>query len=400
MPRTGCSAPSARRKGFRRITFFPDRPDVLSTYPVRMEGDKAAFPVLLSNGNCTAQGEGADGTPLGRMARSLAQAVLPVRAGRGRSGRQLRQLHHDVGPRGRAATSGCAPATWTAPTTRWNRSSASMKWDEEVFGREYDLDLFNIVAVSDFNMGAMENKGLNVFNTRYVLADPDTATDARFRRGRRRDRARIFPQLVGQPRHLPRLVPAEPQGRLHRAARPAVLRRTWAARRSSGSRMCGCCARRSSPRIPGRSPTRSGPTATTRSRNFYTATVYNKGAEVIRMMRTMAGPERFRAGTDLYFDRHDGEAATCEDFVKAIEDGAGLDLAQFRRWYSQAGTPRVTARLQPSRATRATLHLEQTVPRTPGQPDKQPMPIPLRVAVFERETGKHRGEAADRAGRG
>jgi aminopeptidase N len=125
--------------------------------------------------------------------------------------------------------------------------------------------------------------------------------------------------------------------------------------------------------------------------NFYTATVYNKGAEVIRMMRTMAGPERFRQGTDLYFERHDGEAATCEDFVSAIEDGAGLDLKQFRRWYEQAGTPKVSVRLDHAGDT-ATLQLEQSVPPTPGQPDKQPMSIPLKLALFDRKTGKHHGE--------
>ena len=125
--------------------------------------------------------------------------------------------------------------------------------------------------------------------------------------------------------------------------------------------------------------------------NFYTATVYNKGAEVIRMMRTMAGPERFRQGTDLYFERHDGEAATCEDFVTAIEDGAGLDLVDFRRWYEQAGTPKVSARLEHAGET-ATLHLEQSVPATPGQPDKRPMPIPLKIALFDRKSGGHHGE--------
>ena len=191
----------------------------------------------------------------------------------------------------------------------------AMAWDEKVYGREYDLDQFNIVAVSDFNMGAMENKSLNIFNSAYVLADQDTATDADFDNIAARRRARIFPQLVGRPGHLPRLVPAEPEGRLHRLPRPELLGR-HRQRRGQADRGRARAPRRAIPRgRRARSPTRCGPTAISRSRNFYTATVYNKGAELIRMFHTVLGPEKFRAGTDLYFERHDGEAATCDDFV-------------------------------------------------------------------------------------
>ncbi len=266
----------------------------------------------------------------------------------------------------------------------------SMRWDEETFGREYDLDLFNIVAVSDFNMGAMENKGLNVFNTKYVLADEDTATDGDFdgvegviaheyfhnwsgNRVTCRDwfqlslkegftvlRDQLFSQDMGS----------------------APVKRIEDVRVLRGAQF----------------PEDSGPLAHPirpdsfrEISNFYTATIYNKGAEVIRMIRTMAGEEAFRKGTDLYFDRHDGEAATCEDFVKAMEDGAGLDLTQFRLWYSQAGTPKVSVRLEQAGDT-ATLHLSQEVPPTPGQQDKQPMPIPIKLALFDRDSGEHRGE--------
>ncbi|MCB2087505.1 MAG: aminopeptidase N, partial [Sphingomonadaceae bacterium] len=255
---------------------------------------------------------------------------------------------------------------------------------------EYDLDLFNIVAVSDFNMGAMENKGLNVFNTKYVLADPDTATDGDFDAvegviaheyfhnwsGNRitcRDwfqlslkegftvlRDQLFSQDMG----------SEPVKRIEDVR---VLRGVQFPEDSG----------------PLAHPIR--PDSYQEISNFYTATVYNKGAEVIRMMRTMCGPEAFRKGTDLYFDRHDGEAATCEDFVKAIEDGTGMDLAQFRLWYSQAGTPKVEVSLDHS-GNKATLRLKQHVPPTPGQPVKQAMPIPLRIALFDRATGSHGGE--------
>jgi aminopeptidase N len=208
-------------EGFRRITFFPDRPDVLSTYRVQMRGDKASFPILLSNGNCEAKGEEADGThwaewhdPWPKPAYLFALVAGDLVANHDEfttmSGRKV-ELNIWVREGDEARTAHAMQAL-----------KNSFKWDEEAFGREYDLDLFNVVAVSDFNMGAMESKGLNVFNTRYVLADRDRC---RLRRHRRRDRARVLPQLVRQPRDLPRLVPAQPQGRLHGAARPAVQRR-------------------------------------------------------------------------------------------------------------------------------------------------------------------------------
>lgn len=377
-------------EGFRRITFFPDRPDVLSVYTVHMQGPKALFPVLLSNGNCIESGEG--------HGQGMHHATW-----------------HDPWPKPSylfALVAGDLVANHDTFTTMSGRTvdlniwvrdgdqdrthhamkalKDSMRWDEEAFGREYDLDLFNIVAVSDFNMGAMENKGLNVFNTRYILADPDTATDMDYdgiegvvaheyfhnwsgNRVTCRDwfqlslkegftvlRDQLFSQDMG----------SEPVKRIEDVR---VLRSAQFPEDSG----------------PLAHPIR--PDAFQEISNFYTATVYNKGAEVIRMMRTLVGPERFRKGCDLYFDRHDGEAATCEDFIKAIEEGAGIDLAQFRLWYSQAGTPKVTARLS-HEGTTVRLTLSQEVPATPGQPDKQPMVIPLRIALFDRKTGQHRGE--------
>ena len=381
-------------EGFRRITFFPDRPDVLSIYRVRMRGDKAAFPVLLSNGNCEAAGEEPDGThwaewhdpwpkPCYLFALVAGDLVANHATFTTMSGRKV-----DLNIYVRRSKDGKGDESRTGHAM--DSLIASMKWDEEAFGREYDLDLFNIVAVSDFNMGAMENKGLNVFNTRYVLADPETATDADYDGVEGVIGHEYFHNWSGN------RVTCRDWFQLSLKEGFTVLRdQLFSADMGSEAvkRIEDVRVLRSA-----QFPEDSGPLAHPirpdsyqEISNFYTATVYNKGAEVIRMMRTMAGPERFRAGTDLYFDRHDGHAATCEDFVKAIEDGAGLDLAQFRRWYSQAGTPQVKARLSHAGDV-ATLHLEQTVPPTPGQPDKQPVPIPLRLALFDRESGRHRGE--------
>ncbi|MGH6785249.1 MAG: aminopeptidase N [Novosphingobium sp.] len=376
-------------EGFRRIAFFPDRPDVLSIYRVRMSGSKAEFPVLLANGNCTATGDGADGS---HWAEWYDPWPKPCYLFALVAGDLVANTDRFVTMGGREVTLNIWVRAGDEGRTQHAMDSLknAMRWDEEAFGREYDLDLFNLVAVSDFNMGAMENKGLNIFNTRYVLADPDTATDGDYdaiegvvgheyfhnwsgNRVTCRDwfqlslkegftvlRDQLFSQAMGSPT-------------VKRIEDVRVLRSAQFPEDSG----------------PLAHPIR--PDSYQEISNFYTATVYNKGAEVIRMMRTLAGPERFRAGTDLYFERHDGEAATCEDFVKAIEDGAGLDLAQFRRWYSQAGTPRVEARLSHAGDT-ATLALSQAVPPTPGQPDKAPVPIPLRLALFDRETGKHGGE--------
>ena len=379
-------------EGFRRIAFFPDRPDVLSTYRVRLEGDKALFPVLLSNGNCIGSGDCGDGNhwaewhdpwPKPSYLFALVAGDLVANSAKFTTmgGREVAlNIWVRRGNGGDEARTGHA----------MHALIASMKWDEEAFGREYDLDLFNIVAVADFNMGAMENKGLNVFNTRYVLADPETATDADYN---------AIEGVIGHEY-------------FHNWSGNRVTCRDWfqlslkegftVLRDQMFSAAMGSEAvkRIEDVRIlrQAQFPEDSGPLAHPirpdsyqEISNFYTATVYNKGAEVIRMMRTMAGAERFRKGTDLYFARHDGEAATCEDFVRAIEDGAGLDLTQFRRWYGQAGTPKVTVSLS-HEGDEAVLHLAQSTPATPGQGEKLPVPIPLRIALYDRDSGKHAGE--------
>ena len=368
-------------EGFRRITFFPDRPDVLSTYRVRMEGDAKQFPILLCNGNKVAQGDGEGGShwaewhdpwpkPSYLFALVAGDLVANSKPFTTRSGREVE----------------CNIWVRAEDLERTDHAleslHRSMKWDEDTFGREYDLDLYNIVAVSDFNMGAMENKGLNVFNTKYVLADPDTATDGDFDAVEGVIAHEYFHNWSGN------RVTCRDWFQLSLKEGFTVLRdqlfsqdmRGEAVKRIEDVRILRA-AQFPEDAGPLAHPIR--PDSYREISNFYTATVYNKGAEVIRMMRSMAGVERFRSGTDLYFDRHDGEAATCEDFITAIENGAGLDLTQFRNWYRQAGTPTVTVR-QEVEGDKLKLHLSQTVPATPGQPDKQPMPIPLRVAVHSR----------------
>ena len=378
-------------EGFRRITFFPDRPDVLSRYRVRMDADEARFPVLLTNGNPVASGKSEDGRhwaewedPFPKPSYLFALVAGDLQPNRDSfttmSGRKV-----DL-------------AIWVReadlPKTQHAMDSlkAAMAWDERVYGREYDLDLFNIVAVSDFNMGAMENKGLNIFNSRYVLADPDTATDADFD---------AIAAVVGHEY-------------FHNWSGDRVTCRDWfqlslkegftVFRDQSFS---GDMGSKSVKRIEDvrtlrmvQFPEDSGPLAHPvrpdsyiEISNFYTATVYNKGAELIRMFHTMLGAEKFRAGTDLYFERHDGEAATCDHFVKALEDASGVDLSAFKIWYSQAGTPQVGVSLDYDPDARsATLRLDQRVAPTPGQPSKQAMPIPLRTALIGEESGTEIGE--------
>ncbi|HVJ00411.1 MAG TPA: aminopeptidase N [Sphingomonas sp.] len=374
-------------EGFRRITYFPDRPDVLTRYTVRMTADKARYPVLLANGDPVASGDGEGGRhwaewhdPFPKPSYLFAMVAGDLAPNRATfttmSGREV-QLAIWVRARDLPKTDHALHALETA-----------MAWDERVYGREYDLDVFNIVAVDDFNFGAMENKGLNIFNSRYILADPDTATD------------HDYDAIAGVVAHE----------YFHNWSGDRVTCRDWfqlslkegftVYRDQSFSADQGSAAvkRIEDVRVlrAAQFPEDAGPLAHPirpdsyiEISNFYTATIYNKGAEVIRMMATILGPEKFRAATDLYFARFDGTAATCEDFVACMEEAGGVDLAQFRLWYSQAGTPRVTATLdQDAGGGRATLALAQHVPPTPGQPAKQAMVLPLNLRLFGAETGR------------
>ncbi|WP_026325725.1 aminopeptidase N [Sphingomonas sp. Mn802worker] len=373
-------------EGFRRITYFPDRPDVLSTYSVRMTADKARFPVLLANGDPVAQGDNDDGThwaewhdPYPKPSYLFALVAGDLAVNRGsfttRSGRTV-ELGIWVREADLAKTDHALHAL-----------KLSMVWDERVYGREYDLDVFNIVAVDDFNFGAMENKGLNIFNSRYILADPDTATDY------------DYDAIAAVVAHE----------YFHNWSGNRITCRDWFQLSLKEGftvyRDQGFSADQGSAAVKriedvrglraGQFPEDASPLAHPvrperylEISNFYTATIYNKGAELIRMMATILGPERFRAATDLYFDRFDGTAATCEDYVACMEEAGGVDLSQFRLWYSQAGTPRVSVSLEHEAGSgRATLNLAQKVPDTPGQSNKQPQVLPLKLRLFGAETG-------------
>ena len=378
-------------EGFRRITFFPDRPDVLSRYTVRMEADKSRYPVLLANGDPVEKGD----LPGGRhWARWTDPFPKPCYLFALVAGDLACNADRFVTMSGREVALGIWVREADLPRTAHAMKALkdSMAWDERVYGREYDLDVFNIVAVADFNFGAMENKGLNIFNSRYILADPETATDL------------DYDGVEGVVAHE----------YFHNWSGNRVTCRDWfqlslkegftVFRDQSFSADMGSHAvkRIEDVRIlraaqfqedsgPLAHPVR--PESYMEISNFYTATIYNKGAELIRMMALMLGWERFRASTDLYFESHDGQAATCEDFVRAMEEGGGIDLSQFRLWYEQAGTPHVRAMLNHDPATgTAELLLEQAVPPTPGQPDKKPMAIPMRVALFDPASGRHQGD--------
>ena len=368
-------------EGFRKITWYPDRPDVLSKFTVRMTADKA-FHRLLSNGNLMESGQTPDGRhyavwndpfPKPCYLFALVAGELDVLEDSlvTMSGRKVDlRIYVDPGMADRAVYA-------------MDALKRSMKWDEEAFGREYDLDLFMIVAVRDFNFGAMENKGLNIFNSSLLLADQATATDFDYERiesvvaheyfhnwtGDRitcrdwfqlclkegltvfRDQEfssdeRSRPvERIGDVRRLKSFQFAEDAGPLAHPVRPETYREI---------------------------------------NNFYTVTVYEKGAEVVRMLKTLLGERGFRKGMDLYFKRHDGDAATIEDFLKCFADANKRDLSQFALWYSQAGTPELAVRgTYDATAKTYTLDIEQMVPPTPGQSAKQPMVIPLKLGLLD-----------------
>jgi aminopeptidase N len=372
-------------EGFRRITFFADRPDVLSRYRVRMTAEEARYPVLLANGNPVEQGKLDGGRhfalwedPFPKPCYLFALVAGDLKVNRDSfttaSGRKV-----ELGIWVREAD---LPKIGHA----MQALKDAMAWDEREYGREYDLDRFNIVAVSDFNFGAMENKGLNIFNSRYILADTESASDADFDAIATVVAHEYFHNWSGN------RVTCRDWFQLSLKEGLTVFRdQMFSAAMGSEAveRIDQVRTLRAAqfPEDAGPLAHPIRPDSYLEIANFYTATVYNKGAEVIRMLQTILGPEAYRRGTDLYFKRHDGQAVTCEDFVRAMEDASGIDLQQFRRWYSQAGTPTVRARLQ-QEGGRATLHLAQSVPPTPGQPDKQPMVIPLRTALIGRDSGQ------------
>jgi aminopeptidase N len=368
-------------EGFRRITYFLDRPDVSARFWVRITADKERYPILLSNGNPELRGDLDDGQhfatwvdpyPKPSYLFALVAGDL-VALEDSFTTRMARKVKLAIWVR-HGDEDKCAHAMASL--------KASMRWDEEVYGLEYDLDVFNIVAVSDFNMGAMENKGLNIFNTRYVLAKPDTATDTDYENIESVIAHEYFHNWTGD------RVTCRDWFQLSLKEGLTVFRdQQFSADMGSAAvcRISDVRALRSS-----QFPEDSGPLAHPvqpesylRIDNFYTATVYNKGAELIRMMHTLLGRERFRHGMDIYIGRHDHSAATIPDFVAAMAEAGGMDLTDFARWYHQAGTPEIAIEDHyDPRTKRYELTVSQKTPPTPGQPEKTPVPIPIAMGLL------------------
>jgi aminopeptidase N len=368
-------------EGFRRITYFIDRPDVMARYTTTITAEKARYPVLLANGNPVERGDvdarrhwakWVDPHPKPSYLFALVAGDLVAVEDRftTRSGKDVALA---IWVR-RGDEDKCAHAMASL--------KKAMRWDEEVFGLEYDLDVFNIVAVSDFNMGAMENKGLNIFNTRYVLAEPETATDADYQNIESVIAHEYFHNWTGN------RVTCRDWFQLSLKEGLTVFRdQEFSADQGSRAvRRIGDVRTLRAIQFPEDDgplahPVR--PHSYIRIDNFYTPTVYNKGAELVRMIHTLLGRDGFRRGMDLYIRRHDNQAVTIEDFVAAMQDAGGVDLSQFKRWYEQAGRPEITIEDRWDKATKSyELSIAQKVPPTPGQAEKLPMLIPLAMGLL------------------
>ncbi|MCG8028986.1 MAG: aminopeptidase N [Candidatus Thiodiazotropha taylori] len=369
-------------EGFRRITYFPDRPDVMASFDTTIIADKAAYPVLLSNGNCVQQQDLPEGRhqvrwedPFPKPCYLFALVAGDLRFQQDSyttgSGREV-DLRIYVEPEN---IDKCDHAMVSL--------KHAMAWDEERYGREYDLDIFMIVAVNDFNMGAMENKGLNIFNSKFVLARPDTATDSDFQHIEgviaheyfhnwtgNRITCRDWFQLSlkeGLTVFRDQEFSADMGSRGVKRIEDVRLLRSHQFAEDAG---------------PMAHPVR--PESYIEINNFYTVTVYEKGAEVVRMQANLLGAETYRKATDLYFERHDGEAVTTDDFVKCMEDASARDLSQFRLWYSQSGTPQVRVSTDyDEQQGRLQITFSQTTPETPGQKQKKPFHIPIALALLD-----------------
>ena len=372
-------------EGFRRITYYLDRPDVLAKFTTRIEADVAQAPVLLGNGNRHERGTLAGGKRhyavwidphpkpsylfalVGGNLTSIASSFKTM------SGKTVDLgIYVEPGKEGSCA--------WAMDCLK-----RSMTWDEQAFGREYDLDVFNIVAVSDFNMGAMENKGLNIFNDRLILATPETATDASFLAIERVIAHEYFHNWTGDRitcRDWFQLCLKEGLT-VYRDQEFSADTHSRAVQRITNVRNLKSA----------QFPEDAGPLAHPvrpdhymEINNFYTTTIYEKGAELVRMIATLIGPKAFRKGMDLYFKRHDGEAATVEDFVACFADVSKRDLSQFMTWYSQAGTPHLVCSMEHDAKTQTLqLQIEQVLPATPDQPKKKPLHIPVRLGLLGKD---------------
>ncbi len=379
---SGMFCTQCEAEGFRRITYFLDQPDVMAIFTTTIEADKRLYPVLLSNGNKTAEGElennrhwvkWHDPFPKPSYLFALVAGDLSHKQDRfvTRSGREIvLQIYVEA-----VNIDKCEHALVSL--------KKSMCWDEVVYGREYDLDVFMIVAVNDFNMGAMENKGLNIFNSACVLAQPETATDADFANIEGIIGHEYFHNWSGN------RVTCRDWFQLSLKEGFTVFRdQMFSADMSSHAvkRIADVNVLRTAqfPQDAGPMAHPIRPASFIDISNFYTVTVYNKGAEIVRMLHQLLGAKKFRLATDCYFDRHDGQAVTTDDFIQAVEDAADIDLAQFKRWYSQAGTPElhVSSRFDLSKKT-YTLTIKQTCPETPEQKQKLPFHLPLSLGLLD-----------------
>lgn len=368
--------------GFRRISYFLDRPDVMATYRVRIEASKSEAPLLLCNGNPVENGD-VTGTdrhyaiwedPHKKPCYLFALVAGDLEA----------VSDHHVTPSGRRVTLNVyvEPGKGARATYAMDALIRSMKWDEERFGREYDLDLFNIVAVSDFNMGAMENKGLNVFNDRYILATPETATDQDYHNIEAIVAHEYFHNWTGN------RITCRDWFQLCLKEGLTVFRDQEFSsdmRSRSVERIANVQTLRAAQFVEDAGPLSHPvrPQQYKEINNFYTATVYNKGSELIQMIRLMIGDAVFRKGMDLYFERHDGEAAIVEQFIQCFADVSGRDFKPFMRWYDQAGTPVLRVRDHYDAASKTyRLDFEQETKPTPGQPEKGPQVIPVKLGLL------------------
>ena len=379
---SGMFCTQCEAEGFRKITYYLDRPDVMSKFTTTLSAAQHDYPVLLSNGNPIASGSEEGGRhwatwedPFMKPAYLFALVAGDLWC--------VEDSFTTMSKRDVALRIYVEPENIDKCQHAMDSLKKSMTWDEEVYGREYDLDIFMIVAVNDFNMGAMENKGLNIFNSSCVLAKAETATDAAHQRveavvaheyfhnwSGNRVTCRDWFQLSlkeGFTVFRDAEFSADMHSRTVKRIEDVAYLRTHQFAEDAG---------------PMAHPVR--PDAFMEISNFYTLTVYEKGSEVVRMIRTLVGAEGFRKGSDLYFARHDGQAVTCDDFIRAMEEANGIDLSQFKRWYSQAGTPRLeVTESYDAAANSYRLHFRQSCPATPGQAEKQPFVIPVELALLD-----------------
>ncbi len=368
-------------EGFRKITWFPDRPDVMARYAVTIVADVGRYPVLLSNGNLVDQGALPDGRhyavwddPFPKPSYLFALVAGDLQC--------VEDEHKTADGRNVALRIYVERENLDKVEHAMSSLKKSMVWDEQRFGLNYDLNVYNIVATNDFNMGAMENKSLNIFNSRYVLAKPETATDADYQAIEAVIGHEYFHNWTGN------RVTCRDWFQLSLKEGLTVFRdqefssdlQSRAVKRIEDVRMLRS-HQFAEDAGPMAHPVR--PDSFVEINNFYTLTIYEKGAEVVRMYHTLLGEEGFQRGMRLYFDRHDGQAVTCDDFRAAMADANGVDLDQFERWYSQAGTPVVDVQQDyDAKHQSYRLTLRQTIPDTPGQADKQPQHIPVRLGLL------------------